>query len=261
MNRHVKKIFSIIKYPRKSVKNIINQIEKLDKSDYIVFYNEECIGITNATKELFKNTISLNELFNKKAISNIAKKVAQSNVKQVIFATMAYGYKALAEKIKEENRNIVIKFLWHGSHSLFVNRDEEYFFNSILDLEKRGIVTSIGFLKDSMAKYYNKKGYNSCFVMNRVSNLNTKKKKVDREKIKVGIYSAGDRWEKNTYNQLSACSLVDKDLIVDTIPMTPLFKSYSELMNIKYNENSNGTISRDELFERMSNNTLNLYTT
>lgn len=263
MNRHVKKIFTIFKYPKKSVNIVFDEIEKYKKSNYIVFYNPECVGITNATKEIFKNTISLNELFNEKAINNIAQKVVDSDIKQVIFATMAHGYKTLAEKIKEKNSNIIIKFMWHGSHSLFVNRDEEYFLESILDLEKRGIVTSIGFLKESMAKYYSLKGYNSYFVMNTVTSIKNKKTSKNNGKtIKVGIYSSGDRWEKNTYNQLSACSIVNKDIVVDSIPATNLFKSYCKLMNIKCAEEKNDTtVPREELLERMSKNTVNLYVT
>lgn len=261
MNRHVKKIFTIFKYPKKSVKLVLEEIKKYNSKEYIVFYNPECIGIMNATKEIFDNTIPLVEIFNKKEIEDIAEEISKSNIKQIIFATQAHGYKALAEKIKEKNSKIIIKFMWHGSHSLFVNRDEEYFLESILDLEKRGIVTSIGFLKESMAKYYSLKGYNSYFVMNTVNTIKEAKSDIKRDEIKVGIYSSGDRWEKNTYNQLSACSLVDNNIIVDSIPATELFKSYCKLMNIKYVEDLKTSVSRDELVDRMSKNTINLYVT
>lgn len=261
MNRHVKKIFTIFKYPKKTVNTLLNEIKKYSGKDYIVFYNPECVGIMNATKELFENTIMLQEMFNKKQIENIADYIAKSNINQIIFATQAHGYKALAEKIKEKNSKKNIKFMWHGSHSLFVNRDEEYFLESILDLEKRGIVTSIGFLKESMAKYYLLKGYNACFVMNTINTIKPRLSKISKDNIKVGIYSSGDRWEKNTYNQLSACSLVDKNLVVDTIPATELFKSYCKLMNIKCVDDLKSSVSREELLDRMSNNTINLYVT
>lgn len=261
MNRHVKKIFTIFKYPKKTVNTLLNEIKKYSGKDYIVFYNPECVGIMNATKELFENTIMLQEMFNKKQIENIADYIARSNINQIIFATQAHGYKALAEKIKEKNSKKIIKFMWHGSHSLFVNRDEEYFLESILDLEKRGIVTSIGFLKESMAKYYLLKGYNACFVMNTINTIKPRLSKISKDNIKVGIYSSGDRWEKNTYNQLSACSLVDKNLVVDTIPATDLFKSYCKLMNIKCVDDLKSSVSREELLDRMSKNTVNLYVT
>lgn len=265
MNRHVKKIISIFKYDKKKTKEVMNKIEQLETSDYITFCNPECIGIMYSVKELFdeKKVIELYELFNKKEIKNIALKVKEKGVKQVIFATMAYGYKSLAEEIYNLDSNITIKFLWHGSHALFVNRDEEYFLQNILDLQKRNIVKEIGFLKESMAEFYKLKGYNSVFVMNNVTSIknNENARKNKNTKLEIGVYAAGDRWEKNTYNQLSACAMI-KDAIVDVVPNTSLSKSFSKLMGITLKSNElKGSISRAELFERMKKNDINLYVT
>lgn len=269
MNRHIKKIISIFKYPKKEVQHTIGNINECISKDYIVLYNPECIGATNSIKELFdKKTVELKELFNKKAVYNIAKAIVDNGFKQVIFAVNAYGYKELAENIYELNKNIKIKFLWHGSHSLFVNRDEEYFLDSILDLQKRNVVTSIGFLKESMAEFYKRKGYNSYFVKNTVKSIkylkdNTKQKNSRNDDIiKVGLYAAGDRWEKNTYNQLSAISLVKGNVVVDCIPYTNLTKEYCKLMNIKVSDECDIiSLAREELIRRMENNTVNLYVT
>lgn len=266
MNRHVKKIVSIFKYNKNKIKGILDKIEALKKSDYIVFYNPECIGVKNSVKELFDESkvIELQELFNKKEINDISLKINESKIKQVIFSTMAFGYKALAESISNLNSKIKIKFLWHGSHSLFVNKNEEYFLESILDLERRNIVSSIGFLKESMAVFYNKKGYNSYFLKNTVKsmdNMNNEKNKNESDNLKIGLYAAGDRWEKNTYNQLSACSML-KNAVVDIIPNTSLSKSFAKLMkiNLKFNDTLN-TLPREELFKRMKGNDVNLYVT
>ena len=221
----------------------------------------------NSTVEMFgeQNTIALNEIFNKKQIEIIAKTIVAENYAQIIFSTMAYGYKDLAEKIYELNSNIKIKFLWHGSHSLFVNNNEQKFLESILELEKRNVVNSIGFLKKSMANYYKNKGYNAYFVMNNVRIENNLYKddesSYSKNKINIGIYSSGDRWEKNTYNQLSACAMME-NTIVDIIPQTKLSISFSKLMNIKLKENKlNFSLSRKDLIKRMANNDLNLYVT
>lgn len=263
MNRHIKKISSIFKYPKKQVEYILTNLCDLKEKEYIAIYNPEYVGIMNATKELFDNTIGISEIFNMKAVNDIANKIVKLNINQVIFASMAYGYKALAEKIYELDNSIVIKFMWHGSHSLFVNRDEEYFLNSILDLEKRGIVKKIGFIKESMAKFYKIKGYDTCFVKNTVHSLKDYKTVENRAKeTTIGIYSSGDRWEKNTYNQLSACSLIGKDVLVDILPNTPLAVSYCKLMNIKQIPDSpSAGVPRDELIKRMAKNTINLYVT
>lgn len=265
MNRHIKKITSIFKYRKSVIEKIFNLIDKVSNTNYLVLYNPECIGIMNSAKELFdnKNVVCLPELFNKKEIFEVAKKIKEKGFKQVIFSTMAYGYMPLAEEIFNMDNNIKIKFMWHGNHANFVNKNEEYFLNSILDLSKRNIVTSIGFVKESMANFYKIKGYNSYFIKNTVKSIkcNTKNKKENKNKMMIGLYSAGQRWEKNTYNQLSACAMV-KDAIVDIVPNSKLSKSFCELMNIKTYENKDiSRLSRGELIDRMSKNDINLYVT
>ena len=257
MNRHVKKVKSIFFYQKGYTNNVIENINNIKDTSFVAIYNPETKGIMNATIDLFgkENSIELYEIFNKKQIINIAQAIVNRNFRQVIFATMAYGYKDLAEKIHELNSNIKIKFMWHGSHSLFVNYNEQKFLEELLQLQKRGIVSTIGFFKSAMADFYNKKGYNSCLLMNDV-NLENKYKR-----LKIGLYSSGDRWEKNTYNQLSSCAMV-KDAYVDVIPNTKLATSFCKLMNIKMvDNNSSMAVSRDELLKRMASNDVNLYVT
>ena len=264
MNRHVKKVKSIFFYQKEQTEDVIEDINEIGNKSFVVIYNPECIGIKNSVKELFgkENCIKLYEIFNEKQICNIAKAIVDKKFEQVIFATMAYGYKDLAEKIYELNNKIKIKFMWHGSHSLFVNYNEQKFLEEILQLQKRNIVTSVGFFKKSMKEFYSKKGYKSYWLMN---DVNLDKNKIERNEenndIKIGLYSSGDRWEKNTYNQLSACAML-KNIYVDVVPMTKLASSFCKLMNIRtINEDNEFSLKRKELIKRMSKNTINLYVT
>ncbi len=263
MNRHVKKVKSIFFYQKGYTNNVIENINNIKDTSFVAIYNPETKGIMNATIDLFgkENSIELYEIFNKKQIINIAQAIVNKGFRQVIFATMAYGYKDLAEKIHELNSNIKIKFMWHGSHSLFVNYNEQKFLEELLQLQKRGIVSTIGFFKSAMADFYNKKGYNSCLLMNDVNLENKYEKDNNDKRLKIGLYSSGDRWEKNTYNQLSSCAMV-KDAYVDVIPNTKLATSFCKLMNIKMvDNNSSMAVSRDELLKRMASNDVNLYVT
>ncbi len=263
MNRHVKKVKSIFFYQKGYTNNVIENINNIKDTSFVAIYNPETKGIMNATIDLFgkENSIELYEIFNKKQIINIAQAIVNKGFRQVIFATMAYGYKDLAEKIHELNSNIKIKFMWHGSHSLFVNYNEQKFLEELLQLQKRGIVSTIGFFKSAMADFYNKKGYNACLLMNDVNLENKYEKDNNDKRLKIGLYSSGDRWEKNTYNQLSSCAMV-KDAYVDIIPNTKLATSFCNLMNIKMvDNNSSMSVSREELLKRMANNSVNLYVT
>lgn len=265
MNRHVKKIKSIFFYQKDYTEDVIEDIEDIKDTSFVAIYNPECIGIMNATIELFgkDNSIKLYEIFNDKQISNIANAIVKHNFKQVIFSTMAYGYKDLAERIYELNSKIKIKFMWHGSHALFVNYNEQSFLEDLLQLQKRGIVHSIGFFKSAMADFYLAKGYNAKLLMNDV-NIKDKddyNKNKEDKRLKIGLYSSGDRWEKNTYNQLSACAMV-KDAYIDIIPETKLATSFCKLMSIKtVTDDAPMSLKRKHLLRRMANNDVNLYVT
>ena len=263
MNRHVKKINSIFFYQKGYTNNVISSINNIEDTSFLAIYNPETKGIMNATIELFgkDHSLELYEIFNKKQIVNIANAIVNKGFKQVLFATMAYGYKDLAEKIHELNSDIKIKFMWHGSHSLFVNYNEQKFLEELLQLQKRGVVSSIGFFKSAMAKFYSEKGYNACLLMNDVKLTNNYDKDLNDKRIKIGLYSSGDRWEKNTYNQLSACAMI-KDAYVDIIPETKLASSFCKLMNInKLTDECLIGVEREQLLKRMAKNKVNLYVT
>ncbi len=263
MNRHVKKIKSIFFYQKEYTNDVIEDIEEIKDKSFVAIYNPETIGIMNSTIELFgkEQCIKLYEIFNKKQIENIANAIVNNGFKQVIFATMAYGYKDLAEKIHELNFNIKIKFLWHGSHSLFVVFNEQKFLEDLLQLQKRGVVNTIGFFKSAMADFYSSKGYDACLMMNDVNLKEKIEKNKEDKRLKIGLYSSGDRWEKNTYNQLSACAMV-KEAYIDVVPETKLATSFCKLMNIKtVSDEPIMGLKRKDLLNRMAQNELNLYVT
>lgn len=264
MSRHVEKIKRIVFKKENNSKNkeeILNTISSYKDKEIIAIYNPENIGIMNSTRDMFENTLGIKEIYSIDFAKEIAQAIVNTNIKQVVFSSIAFGWKTLAEQISIINPEIRIKFFWHGAHAMLVQRDEPYFFYSIIELLDRGIAHSIGFAKESMAEFYKLKGYNSYFVPNNVKGLkaNTKYEKVDGVN-KIGLYSAGSRWEKNTYNQLSATSLIDNAL-VDLSPSTDLSNSFCELMNINLVDNNLKYMKRQDLLDRMAQNDVNLYVT
>lgn len=263
MSRHYQKIKDVLWYNKTYTDEIVKEIKSHSNSEIIVIYNPECLGIMNSTKDMFENTIAIKEIFKEKQINEIADAICNSNISQVVFSSIAFGWKKLIERIHEKNKNIKIKFFWHGLHADFVNRDESYFLYSVIELMDRKIAYSIAFAKESMAEFYCEKGYNSYFLPNTVKNLKTDddiKFKKQEGKNYIGLYSAGERWEKNTYNQLSAVSLI-KDAIVDVIPVTDLVKSFCNLMNITIRDENVGYLKRQDFLNRMAQNDINLYVT
>lgn len=264
MSRHVEKIKRIILkggQDKEDKKYILDTISSFKDKDILAIYNPESIGIMNSTRDMFENTIGIKEIYSVSLAKEIAQAIVQANIKQVVFSSIAFGWKTLAEQISILNSEIKIKFFWHGAQAMLVQRDEPYFFYSIIELLDRGIAHSIGFAKESMAEFYKLKGYNSYFVPNNVKGLKANNKYEKKEGVnRIGLYSAGSRWEKNTYNQLSATSLIDNSL-VDLSPSTELSNSFCDLMNINLVDRNLKYMKRQDLLDRMAQNDVNLYVT
>ena len=83
--------------------------------------------------------------------------------------------------------------------------------------------------------------------------------KNNSNQLKVGLYASGDRWVKNTYNQLSAVSLL-KNAKIDCVPLNEKIIGIAK----KYNVDISGeteNISREDMYKRLAQNDINVYVT
>lgn len=230
------------------------------KDDYLVIHNPDWLGVTNATIELFDSRVRCGELLRKKDIKCVENAILNSNVKQVIFSAMCLGWKDLAINLKNKNPEIKIKVFWHGNHSQ-VSEPYGWARNiEIIELHKGGVIDVFSTCKESLINFYKHEGYKTSLITN-VVKLN---KKIvghpPKDKIKIGIYAAKcDDWRKNMFAQLSAASLIP-NAVVDMVPLSTEAKNFAREIGLKL-EGLDKPIPREQLLERMSNNTLNLYVT
>ena len=191
----------------------------------------------------------------------IADLILEKNIKQVVFSAMCLGWKELAIYLKQNNPDIKIKVFWHGNHSQ-VSEPYGWARNiEIIELHKQGIIDVFATCKQSLIDFYKKEGYKTKFITNTV--VLPEKIKGERPKdktVKIGIYAAKcDDWRKNMFAQLAAASLIP-NAVVDMVPLNPEAKKFANSIGLKL-EGLDKPIPRDELFKRMSNNTINLYVT
>ena len=244
----------------KSLKQAENDIKNA-KASYIVMHNPEWFGVTNATIELFDSRVRCGELLRAKDVKKIADLILEKNIKQVVFSAMCIGWKELAIYLKQNNPDIKIKVFWHGNHSQ-VSEPYGWARNiEIIELHKEGIIDVFATCKQSLIDFYKKEGYKTKFITNTV--VLPEKIKGERPKdktVKIGIYAAKcDDWRKNMFAQLAAASLIP-NAVVDMVPLNPEAKKFANSIGLKL-EGLDKPIPRDELFKRMSNNTINLYVT
>lgn len=230
------------------------------KKDYIVMHNPEWFGVTNATIELFDSRVRCGELLRKKDVKVIKDLIIEKNIKQVVFSAMCIGWKELAISLKEENPEIKIKVFWHGNHSQ-VSEPYGWARNiEIIELHKQGIIDVFATCKRSLIEFYKKEGYKTKFITNTVVLPKKIKGNRPKDEVRIGIYAAKcDDWRKNMFAQLAAASLIE-NAVVDMVPLNPEAKKFANSLGLKL-KGLDKAIPREELFERMSNNTINLYVT
>lgn len=264
----------VLRYPLKKRKYSIeltkefsnkkNEIKKLfeniPNSEYAVIYNSDWLGVSYATKEIFENTVPLQEIFDKKIVGIIANEIVNKKYKTLIFSSFSHGWFDLVKQIKSMDSNICIKILWHGSNAMHIESYDWIRFKEIFELYEDGIISSIGFVKKSMADFYSEKGYKTEFVMNTVKIYNQKEKTTAKnEEIKIGVYASGDRWVKNFYNQLCAVSLI-KNVKADCVPINDKISEFCEMIKLSVS-GVEKPIDRLKLLDRLSKNDINVYVT
>lgn len=235
--------------------------------DYVIIHNPRWLGVTSATKELFKNLLPLEEIFLDKNVNLISDMILKSKVKQVIFSAFDYGWDKIAIRLKKLNPEIKIKSFWHGSHSQVIEKINWETNVMIINLHKQGIIDVMGTCKESLVNFYKSQGYKTAFLNNTVvlndemkKRIENKKKNIQNtDKLKLGLYSAGTDWRKNTYNQVMAASLF-KNATLEVIPLR------YELQKIAYKNDlniigSDSHLKREDLLLEMAKNDITLYVT
>lgn len=251
---------------KKNIDTFSGAVKKIEENrrDYIAFTHVGWIGVESSTKELFGQTISIDDVNMTDDLEKIAAAIYDNkNIKIVVFSAFGKGWEYLARKIKEKNPEVVIKIFWHGSNAMHVEGFDWERFRVIFTLLDQGVVSSIAFAKKSMYEQYKKLGYNVEFLPNTVRLGKMKKEIMSKKRghngTRIGIYASGDRWVKNLYNQMAAVSLV-KNSVLDMIPLSSNSIQFAKILKISLvGEEKN--VKRKQLLERIVNDDIVLYAT
>lgn len=249
-------------------KKRVNEIkERLSRQNekYLGICHPEWIGVKNATTDIFKdNVLEIREQHTIKESQMIAEEISKAGKKLIVFNAFAFGWENIIKALKNIDRSIQIKLVIHGSNSLLSEWYDWEVYNTMLNLYNAKYIDELSFVKKSLYEFYKAKGYKCSFLMNDV-NIEDKEKyinkddKKDTDQVKIGLYSSGDRWVKNTYNQLSAISLME-NVKVDCIPINDKIATMARMYQIDL-VGENGNVSREEMYKRLASNDINLYVT
>lgn len=254
--------YSIYFHRNKRVRKI-REVLATQKDYYLAICHPDWIGVKNATKYTFgENFLEVREQYTLKESRMIAEAIVDTGKKLVVFNAFAYGWENIAKYIREINPEIKIKLLIHGSNALLSESYDWDVYNIMLDSYGKGIVDEIGFVKKSLYEFYKAKGYKTSFLMNDICIENKEKyinQKQKTDYLKIGLYASGDRWVKNTYNQLSAISLFENARL-DCIPINYKIASIARKYDINLS-GKNHNVPKEEIYKRLANNDINVYVT
>jgi ubiquinone/menaquinone biosynthesis C-methylase UbiE len=242
---------------------LVNLLKEIPEGAAIAVHQPDWLGVTNSTKELFPYMLPLRELYDNKEIQDIAQLIVSRNPELIIFSGFAVGYSDLAKIIKEMKPHMSIKVFWHGNTTHMYEDYSWSRYQEIIQLSNDGIISSVGFAKESMKILYEKMGHSSYFVKNTVkseSSQNVSKKVSDyNDSVKVGIYASGNTWNKNAFTQIAAAGLMN-NVTVHSVPYTSRMKHFAQQLKIKF-EGNETQIIRENLLNLIELNDINFYVT
>ena len=248
------------KHYSKVVEEAEEKIKKYKNENYIVFYNPTWLGVANSTKGLFKNIVPLEHVYGKKDIEKLSNSIIENNIKSVIFSQICDGWTSIIEKIKEKNKDVIIKVIWHGNCYEFFSDFTWNLNKEVMELYKEEKIDSFGFVRSIMYEFYKKVGFKCFYLQNNVHLDNIERvKKEKTNKRKIGIYNADSRELKNIYTSLSSIKLVP-NAVADVVPINEGAKKFTEILNLE-TTSVNDYIPTEELLKRIQQNEVNLYPT
>lgn len=268
----LKPLFAYKEYKRKNdekhkelVKTTLDKLKKYKNKDYVAFHNPEWTGVSNATIELFENSIPCGELISRKEIKEVCNAIINNNIKEVIFSGFCIGWYKLA--IALYNEGVVVKTYFHGSHTQYLDEYGWKMNDQIYALERKGIVKEMAFCKESIIDFYKDKGCNVTFLRNLVNiDYNIKKVTNKSDEFKIGIYAVQPtQFRKNVFSSLASVyfikqKLKDKKVVVDVVPNSDSVAAFCHFFDIEVTGIYKG-VPREELLKRMSKCDITLYVT
>ena len=248
------------KHYSKVAEEAVETIKKYKNENYIVFYNPTWLGVANSTKGLFKNIVPLEHVYDKKDMEKLVASIVENNIKSVIFSQICDGWTSIIKKIKEKNKDVIIKVIWHGNCYEFFSDFTWNLNKEVMELYKEEKIDSFGFVRSIMYEFYKKVGFKCFYLQNNVHLDNIER--VEKEKTskkKIGIYNADSRELKNIYTSLSSIKLVP-NAVADVVPINEGAKKFTEILNLE-TTSVNDYIPTEELLKRIQQNEVNLYPT
>lgn len=220
----------------------------------------EWTGVRNSTEILIPQTLSLGADYSERDLEKLHRLIERYECESLVISGGAIAHLQYAEALHERLPQLRIKLLWHGS---FLQVRETYAWRSlrmVIELTRRGIIGSVGFVKEGMAETARAIGLNAYFVPNFVPLVPIRASEPDPDGPHLGLWLSNEGWRKVPYAMAAAARLID-GAILHTNGQRERLDEFSDLLGGKVTTSPESMLTSDALVEAMKSMHLNLYVT
>ena len=254
---HIKLKISIHLLINRRVSRISNILKDMP-NNYIVISNPDDMDDMELANNLFKgNVLELRQQYTTKEAGKIANLFNKKGIRLIIANSYVDGWEKLFHALKEINPQITIKEIMKNNSDIVSVGNEWKLFENTINMYNNRLIDEIGVFTNSMFDFLNNKGINAKLLKQNIINFDNEYQEKQKNEIKIGLYKATRDPINNTYNQISACSLIE-DVKLDIEPLNYEISSLAKMLNLNISGASIAS-NIDNLLNKMKDNDINLF--
>jgi len=247
----VRFLSNAVKSNNKSGTKVINKVSS-KKPEIIGIVSPYFRGVRSATMEMANDLIEVSEIYTKRKASEVAKIVASYDPQKILVSGYAKGHDLLIREIKKEMPSVRIFVLIHSAFMWFdAYPAENVIFENFIRMSEEGVIEKVGFCKRDLAEFFHDKGINTYFVMNRFYPEKHTLRKLNKERIQIGVWGKND-WHRNILNQTIAATMI-KNSEIHVNEVGNHFFLENEKINVY------GILPKEDFLKLFSQMDINLY--
>lgn len=248
-------------------KNYTDRVEKLSPLEPVVIYAPMWKGVAASTAAIFQHYAlqypftdhEYPEVVDHVYLDKIINLLAGCVSEVIIYSGGSKLHQILARKVKEKNPNKRQYFMWHGSPAQWVDHGQYQFFQSWrLDYDK-GVISGIITLKKGLDITLMGMGIKAWYINNPIPHINDNAQGniVDKNKIKIGVFSAISSWYKNPFPQILSVSSRGNVVLTTNLNEGDVKPLISEGVSVNYIHH----MARQDFLKILKKQDVNLYVT
>jgi glycosyltransferase involved in cell wall biosynthesis len=153
-------------------------------------------------------------------IEELAAKLAAAGAPAIVYSGGSLVHQSLARQVRLRNPDLPQFFMWHGSPAQWVDQCQMEFFNRWRTEYEHGTVNGVIVLKRGLEKILQRMGIWSSYIFNPVPMLDEslKRRTIDPDHVKVGLFSSIGSWYKNPFPQLMSLTGMKNIELTTSLP-------------------------------------------